>query len=150
MSDFWTPEHVATLRTLIAEGLSSREIAKALGTTRGAVMGKAMRLGLRFKNSTKVAIPKPTPPIAPVTVSKNRTYTLRPNTPHLETSLHYRMWIHNQRIAGILHLVDMKRAGHSPTRTELDIPSDTSSLRRIRPELDVSAVGSLADWVMSA
>ena len=42
----WTPELVETLRKLWLGGLSSAEIAKQLGVTRSAVLGKVYRLGL--------------------------------------------------------------------------------------------------------
>lgn len=74
MSDFWTAERIETLRTFVAEGLSGGEIMKAMGApSRNSVIGKANRLGLRFKNTKKVAIPKPSPPVlvAKVTVPKS-------------------------------------------------------------------------------
>lgn len=47
----WTEEKVIRLRTLVAQNLSSKQIAEKLGggITRNAVIGKAHRLGLRFK-----------------------------------------------------------------------------------------------------
>lgn len=75
MSDFWNdPERIEALRTLVAEGLSGGQIMKAMGApSRNSVIGKANRLGLRFKNEKKTAIPKPVPPvlIAKVTVAKS-------------------------------------------------------------------------------
>ena len=48
MSAGWTPERVALLRKLHEAGLTASQIAAALGdgVTRGAVIGKASRLGL--------------------------------------------------------------------------------------------------------
>ena len=45
---FWTEERVATLRKLWAENVLAEKIAAAIGhgCTRGAVIGKANRLGL--------------------------------------------------------------------------------------------------------
>lgn len=49
------------------------------------------------------------------------------------------------RWASILHLVDLKRAQHSPTRTEYDIPSDGVLTRRYRPTCDTqSYLGSVS------
>jgi hypothetical protein len=79
--------------------------------------------------------------------STGRTVMLRPDAAYLNTSPQYVAWLWSQRQAGILHLVDLKRAGHSPTRTELNIPSDDSALRRYTPDAIVSAVGSPSEWV---
>ena len=43
---FWTHDRTAKLRRLWAKGLSGTPIAKTLGCSRGAVMGKLHRLGL--------------------------------------------------------------------------------------------------------
>jgi GcrA cell cycle regulator len=43
----WSPERENNLRALIAEGLSGGAIGDRLGITRNAVLGKAMRLGLK-------------------------------------------------------------------------------------------------------
>lgn len=40
----WTPEVVDTMRRLLAEGLSSSQIAAQIGTTRNAVIGKVHRI----------------------------------------------------------------------------------------------------------
>ncbi len=54
-SNGWTPEREATLRKLHASGLTFGAIAKQLGgVSRNAVIGKANRLGLRFKHSSAV------------------------------------------------------------------------------------------------
>lgn len=45
------------LRRLVAEGLSATEIARAVGTTRCAVLGKARRLGLVLAGSTGPRVP---------------------------------------------------------------------------------------------
>jgi hypothetical protein len=42
----WNEENSAKLRTWWIEGVRTREIAERLGTTRGAVIGKADRMGL--------------------------------------------------------------------------------------------------------
>jgi GcrA cell cycle regulator len=48
----WTTERVALLRNGIAAGLSCAQIAREIGVSRNAVIGKANRLGLsRFKSA---------------------------------------------------------------------------------------------------
>jgi GcrA cell cycle regulator len=42
----WTPESIALLERLWAEGPSCTEIARRMGLSKGAVVGKARRLGL--------------------------------------------------------------------------------------------------------
>lgn len=72
--DFWTAERTETLRTLVAEGLSFSQIAKAMNApSRNSVIGKANRLGLKFKTAKKVSIPKLDPPVllAKVTVMES-------------------------------------------------------------------------------
>lgn len=49
----WTPEEIERLRSLAATGQSGREIADALGTTRGAVIGKASRSGIKLSGAGK-------------------------------------------------------------------------------------------------
>ena len=72
----WTTEHIAALRSSWAIGLSSAQIAKALGVTRNAVIGKAWRLGLADRRvmrkarkprpeHRRVAKPRPAPAPAP-------------------------------------------------------------------------------------
>ena len=49
----WTTERVALLKNRIAAGLSCAQIAREIGVSRNAVIGKANRLGLsRFKSAT--------------------------------------------------------------------------------------------------
>lgn len=43
----WTAERDEALRALLGTGLSAREIGSRLGVSRGAVLGRAHRLGLR-------------------------------------------------------------------------------------------------------
>jgi hypothetical protein len=43
---FWTPAAVATLRRLREQGLTPKECAQRLGTTRNAIMGKLHRMKL--------------------------------------------------------------------------------------------------------
>lgn len=50
--------------------------------------------------------------------------------------------------ASILHLVDLKRAGHSPRFTELHIPPDAEAygVRHIVPELRQSSCSCAQGW----
>jgi GcrA cell cycle regulator len=50
---FWTAERAAALTTLWNEGVSSGDIAAALGITRNAVMGKVWRLKLRGRERSR-------------------------------------------------------------------------------------------------
>ena len=53
-STTWTPKREARLRELHGSGLTFAEIAELIGgVTRNAVIGKANRLGLRFKPATQ-------------------------------------------------------------------------------------------------
>lgn len=61
MHAFWTMARLERLRKLAGEGLSSRQIAKAMGTTKGAVIGKAGRSGIAFKHSPPTMRPKQKP-----------------------------------------------------------------------------------------
>lgn len=47
----WTPERIADLEKLWAEGLSTAEIGRRLGVSKNAVVGKAHRLGLPGRQS---------------------------------------------------------------------------------------------------
>jgi GcrA cell cycle regulator len=49
----WTTERIALLKNRIDAGLSCGQIAREIGVSRNAVIGKASRLGLsRFKSET--------------------------------------------------------------------------------------------------
>jgi GcrA cell cycle regulator len=50
MSFVWTQEHIAEMTDLANQGLSSSQVAMKFGTTRSAVLGKAFRLGVKFKS----------------------------------------------------------------------------------------------------
>ena len=65
----WPPERVAMLRRLVAEGLSGSEIGREMDLTKGAVIGKCRRLGIRLQGNNfgggcrtgQVLKPKPVP-----------------------------------------------------------------------------------------
>lgn len=48
----WTDAKVDLLRRLIVMKMSSGQIASEMGTTRGSIVGKANRLGLRFDSDS--------------------------------------------------------------------------------------------------
>src|SRR6266403_4891153 len=55
----WTTERIALLRNRIDAGFSCGQIAREIGVSRNAVIGKANRLGLsRFKSATGIKPPK--------------------------------------------------------------------------------------------
>jgi GcrA cell cycle regulator len=55
----WTEERIALLKSWIDSGLSCGQIARELGVSRNAVIGKAHRLGLsRFKGADCERIPQ--------------------------------------------------------------------------------------------
>jgi GcrA cell cycle regulator len=47
---FWTPERLERARQMLAEGYSASQVATELGCTRNAVIGKARRSLVEFKN----------------------------------------------------------------------------------------------------
>jgi GcrA cell cycle regulator len=63
----WTPDLVDRLKQLADEGLAPTEIAKELGMTRNAVIGKMTRAGIKRSPPASQALPAPEPEvIAPV------------------------------------------------------------------------------------
>jgi hypothetical protein len=46
----WTPELVAEVRRLTLAGWSTRRVARAIGKSKGAVIGKAHRAGIRLND----------------------------------------------------------------------------------------------------
>ena len=56
---FWTDEKEKLLAKLWEQDLSAREMAAQLGCTRNAVLGKANRLGLPYKQKPNTAKHKP-------------------------------------------------------------------------------------------
>lgn len=77
----WPAEHLAALRQHVAAGLSSPDIADLpmfkRRYSRGAIIGMAQRLGLRWKNSRQPAAPEPPPPPAPNKYRKVRLEDVR-------------------------------------------------------------------------
>jgi GcrA cell cycle regulator len=59
MSSTWTDAKVKMLAALAGDGWSSSQIAKKLGFTRNAIIGKVHRLGLKLKNLVNGTVPHP-------------------------------------------------------------------------------------------
>jgi GcrA cell cycle regulator len=51
----WRTDRVDELRRMCAEGYAASEMAKSIGTTRNAVIGKAKRLGLHLRAPLRVS-----------------------------------------------------------------------------------------------
>ena len=47
----WSAAYIRKMTRLADQGMSAAQIAKALGLTRGQVLGKMHRLGLKTKNA---------------------------------------------------------------------------------------------------
>ncbi len=76
----WTEERLAELRQLwVEETLSSSEIAKRLGISRGTVMGKINRLGLLRHRGP------PSPPTLSLSAEEPQEQDLSPATPSAAT-----------------------------------------------------------------
>lgn len=106
MDDSWDDAKVATLLSLKADGLTMREIAKSLGVTRNAVIGKLARIrnasfreGFRAKERP-VAAPRPAPStrVEPLPAPAVQPLVLPapPQVPRYET---YRPKIWNSRLS---------------------------------------------------
>lgn len=74
----------------------------------------------------------------------NETHVLDPDDPGIAAAArNYDLF--ELRRANVLHLVDLKRAGHSPARTEFRIEPDRTIVRPIARELvTASPIGSSA------
>ena len=65
----WTPTMDATLEQSLADGIGAREIAKRMGVSRNAVLGRVRRIGLsvpRGRRPTPGKSRRPEPTQAPV------------------------------------------------------------------------------------
>jgi hypothetical protein len=60
----WTSESIETLRVLAAKAMSARAIGLAIGTTKGSVIGKALRAGIKLE--CKINRPNGLPKAQPV------------------------------------------------------------------------------------
>lgn len=107
----WLPEAVTTLVTMYNEGASDREIYRALGGRYSlqAISNKRSRMGMVKKNMS-------------IAVKAWREEKRMARLPF------------DAAAASIWHLVDLKRAGHSPRFTELNVPRDDGLPWRHNPE----------------
>lgn len=111
----WTPEVVTELRRLYEAGFTDSQIAEQLpGHHSGrAICAKRARLGLitkSMRDPVKVAAAR----------ARRDEERLRPT-------------VLTPQEASLWHLIDLKRAGHSPIFTELRITSE-GAVARIAPE----------------
>ena len=119
----WALTEDDELRIRRRNGEQIVDIAKAMGRTEHSVKARCRRLRIGI-----IFTPK----------QKNRpALSSAPNDGAAAE-------LRNLMIANIMHLLDLKRAGHSPSRTELDIPQGYGVPRRVRIEPDMSITGSSA------
>lgn len=114
----WTKEEDDFLRQW-AGSITFQEIAKRLGRDRSAADARARRLGLRGMEKG----------IARKMVARRAS-----GRPH--------GWC--ARRASLMHLIDLKRAGHSPRHTELTIPDVGALAMPVRQSIAFSGPGSPA------
>lgn len=93
----WSAEEIREMLRLAATGHTLKQAAAALERTTAGVRHRAARIGVRFRPET----------------TRRKSY-----------ESHDAMRLRKLQQANLLHLLDLKRAGHSPTRTELQIESD--------------------------
>lgn len=55
MKDCWSNDEDATLRDMARDGYSSTQISQRIGRSRGAVIGRASRLGVRLTSSAAIS-----------------------------------------------------------------------------------------------
>lgn len=85
---FWTDEKIAQLKSLWSTHLSNREIYRALGATKGMVLGKADRLELVRPPKTRPPIRQRVPVIRRTSYSKPENPSGRPTlTPPISAGL---------------------------------------------------------------
>jgi hypothetical protein len=119
----WTHAEDDELRARRRNNEAMAEIAKAMGRTECSVKARCRRLGIG-----QVFTPK----------QKNRPALS--SAPNDGAAVELR----NLMIANIMHLLDLKRAGHSPSRTELDIPQGYGAPRLAPAPITMSITGSSA------
>jgi DNA-binding CsgD family transcriptional regulator len=120
----WSPADIIQLRRMLSGGLSYREVAEALGRTEGAVRDAKKRAGIG-------TIRKAGRPSADLTERGEQAER------HLRQEDRRRLME-----ANIWHLVDLKRAGHSPRHTEMRNPPDTGRPVTFLPTPRLSLYGS--------
>lgn len=124
--DPWTEDEKTTLRDMIEGGLLLPQIKTALpGRTGPSIERQKREMGLVRARTFKLRVPdqapKPTMFAPPVKCHDSR---------------------YLRELASRRHLVDLKRAGHSPTQTELGPSHDGTPVRIWGRSADQSWVGS--------
>lgn len=110
----YTQDEDAILRACVEDGVSDAEISDRMGRSVHSICTRRRTLDLYRK------------------ADKRRVVTNRSKS------------IESNQVASIWHLVDLKRAGHSPTRTELDIASNGLARAVVNGHELMSYVGSSA------
>lgn len=127
----WSNENVERLRVMIEAKLSIKQISAITGWSYGAITGQRCIQKLPTFSGRTVASPKSRHPAVQEPLPEDRlTYANQTKSAN--------------QIASQWHLIDLKRAGHSPTRTELKIAPDAiAPMRMAIPLCQRSLTGSL-------
>jgi GcrA cell cycle regulator len=131
----WRTDRVDELRRMCAEGYAASEMAKSIGTTRNAVIGKAKRLGLHLRAPLRVSPkqmvravagkrpppwqpppqpPRPRPHMAPDLPLQCSPCTIADLT---DDACHWPLWaegtpFHDKRYCGAMAVPDAVYCGH--------------------------------------
>lgn len=116
----WTAYELAWAQQAHASGLKYREIAAHLSRTEKSVKAKLLPA-----------------------YSREARKKVREGDSAI-VSLGEREGYKRNALASVWHLIDLKRAGHSPTCTELRIEGEAYSTRRFAPAPTASSIGSPA------
>lgn len=122
----WTPAEINQVRRMLFQGLSYKSIGEALGRTEGAVRTIKKRSGI-------ASLRRAGRPAADLSEGGDRI-----------ARHHERRQRHKLQVANLRHLLDLKRAGHSPRFTELRNPPDTAGPLSFVPASILSLTGSSA------
>lgn len=133
----WNARLTAILEWYYSQRCNDRQIAHHMGLSVSCITAKRVHLGLPghgLGNNNPELLPKRIVNVKDVEALAR--YKPTQSTPNVS-----RQWL---AIAAqnILHLVDLKRAGHSPTSTELQIPTDDNFLR-------VDTIGDAGSYLSS-
>lgn len=125
----WTQSELLTLTALRGEGVPFKRIASVIGRSESSIRIQSKRQGLDCPSYPGRQLPlhsRGRPPMDGDGMNYGESAIL------------------DSRTASIMHLVDLKRAGHSPTRTELKITPDAiAPMRMAIPLCQRSLTGSL-------
>jgi len=128
---FSSAERIAFER-MVREGVSTREIAAKLNRSLSGLTARRAKL-VEHMNAEGIEFVRP--PQSPIRNRREANLAEADNR-----------WRKAAIAAGIKHLIDLKRAGHSPTKTELRISADSSLALPMHPirAASFSATGSHA------